>query len=78
VGALRTLAGPRGDTLPPVIVWAIGTVSAAVVAKLVVREWRRVNAELDRVRKASVAERERAARTTLSRDPATGVYRPQR
>jgi hypothetical protein len=54
------------------------TVGAAVVAKLVAKEWRRVNAELDRVRTAPVAERDHAARQTLSRDPATGVYRPQR
>ena len=64
--------------MPPVIVWAIGTVGAAVVAKLVAKEWRRVNDELDRVRAASVAEGERTARPTLSRDPATGVYRPRR
>jgi hypothetical protein len=48
------------------------------VAKLVVREWRRVNDDLERVRAASVAEAERRGLRKLTRDPATGVYRPQR
>ena len=64
--------------MPPVVAWGIWTVGAAVVAKLVAREWQRVNAELDRLRTASVAEPDRTVRPTLSRDPATGVYRPQR
>lgn len=61
--------------VPPAIVWTIGTISAAIVAKLVVREWKRVNAELDAARAASVAEAERNPPRKLRRDPATGVYR---
>lgn len=61
--------------VPPAIVWTIGTISAAIVAKLVVREWKRVNAELDAARAASVAEAERTPPRKLRRDPATGVYR---
>ena len=62
--------------VPPAIVWTIGTIGAAIVAKLVVREWNRVNAELDEVRTASVAENESPPPRKLTRDPRTGVYRP--
>ena len=62
--------------VPPTIVWTIGAIGAAIVAKLVAREWQRVNAELDRVRTAPVAEPEPAALPKLRRDPTTGVYRP--
>jgi hypothetical protein len=62
--------------VPPAIVWTIGTIGAALVARLVVREWKRVNAELDEVRAASVGEAERTPPRKLTRDPATGVYRP--
>jgi hypothetical protein len=62
--------------MPPVLIWAIGTIGAAVVAKVATREWRRVNADLDRRRTAPVTETEHAPLPTLRRDPTTGVYRP--
>jgi hypothetical protein len=64
--------------VPPVIVWAVGAIGAAVVGRLITKEWRRVNADLDRMRTASVSEPEAATLPKLTRDPATGVYRPSR
>jgi membrane protein implicated in regulation of membrane protease activity len=64
--------------IPPVIAWAVGAVGAVVMSKLLAREWRRVNEELD----ARERDQQRAAkvrvedRGTLRRDPVTGVYRP--
>ena len=62
--------------LPPVIAWTLAASGAAALSKVLVREWRRVNAELD--------ARERASEPvaceqlpTLRRDPNSGVYRPE-
>jgi hypothetical protein len=42
------------------------------------KEWRRVNAELDDISKRPVGEgAERGAPKTLKRDPETGVYKPE-
>ena len=62
--------------MPPVIVWTVGAIGTAIVTKLIRREWRRVNADLDRVRREPVAEAAREALPKLRRDPASGVYRP--
>ncbi|MBM3527165.1 MAG: hypothetical protein FJX62_03680 [Alphaproteobacteria bacterium] len=64
--------------LPPAVAWLVGTIGAAVLTVLAVREWRRVNSELDRARKVRVDDRERAAMPTLRRDPVTGEYRLRR
>jgi hypothetical protein len=48
------------------------------MVKLLTREWRRINAELDRARPMRVTDPERATLPRLQRDPATGVYRPNR
>ena len=62
--------------LPPVIVWTLAAVGAAALSKLLVKEWRRVNAELDaHQRAAEPVARERLP--TLRRDPNTGEYRPE-
>jgi hypothetical protein len=61
--------------MPPVVIWTLGAVGAAIVAKLVAKEWQRVNADLDRVRTAPVAEPDRTGLPKLRRDPASGVYR---
>ena len=45
--------------------------------RLIAREHRRVNAELERVRTTPVQKDERAKYRTLRRDPRTGVYREQ-
>ena len=59
-------------------VFVLGAVGAMFVARLLGREWQRVNAELDRTRSTAVKNAERAGLPTLQRDPKTGEYRPQR
>lgn len=61
--------------MPPVIVLALGAVGAAALVKLLAKESRRVNAELDATRRAEEAN-EPTGRVTLRRDPSTGEYRP--
>ena len=56
--------------MPPVILWAIGIVGAALASRLLYREAKRVNAVLHP--EPPVAE---PAVLTLERDPRTGVYR---
>ena len=65
--------------LPPVIATALATLGAMVLSRLVEREWRRVNAELDAHGRAAatVARNDLKELPTLRRDPATGIYRPQ-
>jgi xanthosine utilization system XapX-like protein len=65
--------------IPPVIAWAVGAIGAVVMSKLVAREWRRINDELDaRERAQQAAAKVRVEdRGTLRRDPLTGVYRPE-
>ncbi len=62
--------------MPPVIVWTIGAIGATLIARLVAREWRRANADLERMRTVPVSKGERDRLPTLRRDPRTGVYRP--
>jgi hypothetical protein len=62
--------------LPLAAVWMLGAVGAAFAAKLIVKEWRPVNDELERIRAAAVAEPEVQTLKTLRRDPASGVYWP--
>jgi hypothetical protein len=61
--------------LPPVIAWTLAAFGAAALAKALVKEWRRVNAELDAHARAP-GPVEADQRPTLRRDPNTGVYRP--
>jgi hypothetical protein len=62
--------------MPPVVIWALGAVGAAVLVKFVMKEARRINAELDEARAGRVAEKADHERyPTLSRDPASGEYR---
>ena len=61
--------------MPQVIFWAIGAVGAAIMAKWLANEARRVNTDLDRVKEAT-ADTPRD-RPVLRRDPKTGVYRPK-
>ena len=60
--------------VPPLVKWTLGALGAAVVVHWVVREVRRVNAELDRA-KAQVRVADNRAYPTLRRDPRTGEYR---
>jgi hypothetical protein len=59
--------------MPPLIVWALGAIGAAVAARWLVKEVRRINAELHP--SEPIVERENAKQ--LVRDPKTGVYRPK-
>jgi hypothetical protein len=61
--------------LPPVIAWTLAAVGAVFMSKLLAREWRRVNAELDAQRRAAEEMRPQEI-PTLRRD-ASGVYRPE-
>ncbi|HEX4553930.1 MAG TPA: hypothetical protein VH249_08095 [Xanthobacteraceae bacterium] len=61
--------------VPPLIGWALGALGAAVLARFVAAEWRRVN---DTLHPAEPAPEEvvREKFPTLRRDPRSGVYRP--
>ena len=72
---MGTLRFVRGRPMPPVIMWIVGAIGAAVVGKWLAKEARRVNAELDAARARPVGD---ADRQTLTRDPDTGVYRPKK
>ncbi|QIB33928.1 hypothetical protein [Ancylobacter pratisalsi] len=61
--------------MPPVFVLALGAFSAAALVKLLAKEARRVNAELDASRREEEAVRD-DARPSLRRDPLTGEYHP--
>jgi hypothetical protein len=58
--------------MPPVILWAIGVVGAALVGRVLYREAQRVNAVLHPAQPS-----EEPPVRTLERDPETGVYRPK-
>ena len=58
--------------MPPLILWALGAVGAAVAGRWLYRESQRVNAELHPEQPV-----EELPAHKLERDPATGVYRPK-
>lgn len=64
--------------MPPFLIVAIGAIgaAAAAAARLLSRESRRVNTELDAVRREGAARRPPDGGPTLRRDPKTGEYRP--
>jgi hypothetical protein len=63
--------------MPPLIVFALGVMGAAVVVRWCVREVHRVNSELDEMRaKANVEPLDRSTLPKLKPDPKTGEYRP--
>jgi hypothetical protein len=64
--------------LPPAVAWLVGAIGAAVVTALAIREWRRVNEDLDRARKVRASDADRAAMPKLRRDPVSGEYRLER
>ena len=63
--------------MPQALLLVLGAIGAAIAAKLIAREWQRVNDELDQAR-AEPVDVERDRMTSLRRDPATGEYRPNR
>ena len=63
--------------MPPLVVFALGVMGAAVVVRWCVREVHRVNFELDEMRaKATVEPLDRSTLPKLKPDPKTGEYRP--
>lgn len=63
--------------IPPLVIWALGALGVTALARVLVREHRRVNEELEAARNSVLTEKtERARAPTLRRDPRTGVYRP--
>jgi len=65
-------AQQRRSAMPPVILWVIGIVGAAIVSRVLYREAQRVNAVLHP--EPPAAEPPPRA---LERDPKSGVYRPK-
>jgi hypothetical protein len=63
--------------MPPFVVLAAAALGGTVIACFAVREFRRINAELEAARLSRVAERVHADRPRQLRyDPETGTYRP--
>jgi len=63
--------------MPPLIVFALGVMGAAVLVRWCAKEARRVNSELDEVRaQAAVEPLDRDSLPKLKPDPNTGEYRP--
>jgi len=62
--------------LPPVIAWTLAAIGTVAISKVLAREWRRVNAELDAHERATKPV-VRDELPTLRRDPHSGVYRPE-
>ncbi len=63
--------------IPQVVLWAAGAVATFALARIVRREYQRINEELEAARLSPVASKaERAQHPTLKRDPRTGIYRP--
>jgi hypothetical protein len=62
--------------LSPLIGWALGALSAVVVAKVVAKEWQRINAELHPSEPIAEAPA-REEIPVLRRDPKSGVYQPE-
>jgi hypothetical protein len=62
--------------VPPLIKWVLAAVGGAATVHWVVKEIRRVNAELDRVRASPTMDAVTRGRLpTLRRDPASGEWR---
>jgi hypothetical protein len=62
--------------LPPLLRWALAAIGGAAMAHWALREMRRVNEELDRVKAAPPMDpTARQQLPTLKRDPVTGEWR---
>ena len=62
--------------IPPLVKLALGAAGATAIVHWIVKEVRRINAELDRVRPAAAGEAmQRQALPTLRRDRYTGDWR---
>ena len=62
--------------IPPLLKWALAALGGAAAARWVVREVRRINEEIDRVKaQPAMDAASRKSLPTLRRDPATGEWR---
>jgi hypothetical protein len=64
--------------IPRLVIWSAGAVGTVVFARVMRREYQRVNDELDAIRlqpATAKAQSDSQDRRTLRRDPQTGVYR---
>jgi hypothetical protein len=62
--------------IPPLVKWALAALGGAAAVRWAVREIRRVNAEIDRVKAAPAMDAAtRKSLPTLRRDPVTGEWR---
>ncbi len=62
--------------IPPLLKWTFAAVGGAALVHWVMKEARRINDELDRVKAAPAADAvPREALPTLRRDPQSGDYR---
>ena len=62
--------------MPPIVVLALGALAAGAIVRRVMKEVRRMNAELDRVKTGHAIDRvSREVPPTLRRDPRTGEWR---
>ena len=63
--------------MPQALLLVLGAIGAAIAARLLAREWQRVNDELQGA-KVKPVNAERDGIPKLRRDPVTGIYRPHR
>ncbi len=65
--------------MPQAVLFVLGAIGTVIAARLITREWQRVNQELDRSRVNSARlDAGHEGMADLRRDPETGVYRPKR
>ncbi|MGP8124092.1 MAG: hypothetical protein ACLP8B_26680 [Xanthobacteraceae bacterium] len=63
--------------MPPLILVFAGALGGTALVRWAVREVRRINDELDRIRSAQMAEARVEPVRRLRRDPETGAYWPE-
>jgi hypothetical protein len=61
--------------IPPLVKFALGALGAGAIAAWAVKEFRRLNEELERMRTAPVDAVARQELPTLRRDPRSGEWR---
>ncbi|MDC7784504.1 hypothetical protein PQJ75_07305 [Rhodoplanes sp. TEM] len=60
---------------PPLVAATVAALGVAALGRMLAKEWRRINEELEQMRPAEAIDPARLPK--LRRDPATGVYRPE-
>jgi len=63
--------------MPPLLLVLVGALGGTALVRWGLREARRINDELDRVRAAHMAEARAEPVRRLRRDPVTGAYWPE-